>query len=37
MIISPTDLSHHRVYRSVHGGSLVFTYFQILLRERWVT
>ena len=27
------DLSHHRTYGSVYGGSLVFTYFQIKLCE----
>ena len=25
MIISSTDLSHHRAYRSVHGGSINLT------------
>ena len=31
------DLSHHRAYRSVHGGSLVFAYFQIELCECWAS
>ena len=27
------DLSHHRAYRSVHGGSLVFTYLPVIARH----
>ena len=30
-------LSHHRAYRSVHGGSLVFTYLLIVARHGHVT
>ena len=26
------DLSHHRAYGSVHGGSLVFTNYQIIVK-----
>ena len=29
----PADLSHHRAYRSVHGGSLVFTDLLIIARQ----
>ena len=28
----PADLSHHRTYRSVYGGSLVFAYLLIVAR-----
>ena len=35
MINSSTDLSHHRTYRSVYGGSLVYTYLSIIIRERY--
>ena len=28
-----SDLSHHRAYRSVHGGSLVFTYLLIIASQ----
>ena len=31
------DLSHHRTYGSVYGGSLVFTYFGIIKRKRWIS
>ena len=27
------DLSHHRAYRSVHGGSLVFRDYQIIVKH----
>ena len=29
----PADPSHHRAYRSVHGGSLVFTDLLIIARQ----
>jgi len=29
----PADLSHHRAYRSVHGGSLVFTDLLIIAHQ----
>ncbi|WP_297570451.1 hypothetical protein, partial [uncultured Anaerovibrio sp.] len=31
-----SDLSHHRAYRSVHGGSLVFTNLQIIAGHRCI-
>ncbi len=34
MINSSTDLSHHRTYGSVYGGSLVYTYLSIVIREK---
>ena len=30
------DLSHHRAYRSVHGGSLVFINLQVIASHRHI-
>ena len=30
------DLSHHRAYRSVHGGSLVFINLQVIAGHRHI-
>jgi hypothetical protein len=37
MINSSTDLSHHHTYRSVYGGSLVYTYLPIVVREEYIS